>query len=41
MTEDEGRQIGYKVLPRPARNFPFNFFLWDVRRRVRTGRPIV
>ncbi|HET7736411.1 MAG TPA: oxygenase MpaB family protein [Nocardioidaceae bacterium] len=33
--------FGYKVLPRPARNFPFNFFLWDVRRRVRTGRPIV
>lgn len=33
--------FGYKFLPRPVRLFPFNFFLWDVRRRVRTGRPIV
>lgn len=36
-----GIGLGYRVLPRAARNFPFNYFLWDVRRRVRTGRPIV
>jgi len=33
--------FGYKFLPRPVRLFPFNYFLWDVRRRVRTGKPIV
>ncbi|GAA4536792.1 oxygenase MpaB family protein [Amycolatopsis samaneae] len=27
--------------PRPVRQFPFNFYLWDVRMRIRTGRPIV
>ena len=27
-------------LPRPAREFPFNAFLWDLRLRVRTGRPL-
>ncbi|HSV38378.1 MAG TPA: oxygenase MpaB family protein, partial [Nocardioidaceae bacterium] len=36
-----GIGLGYSVLPRPARNFPFNFFLWDFRRRVRTGKAIV
>ncbi|WP_067793177.1 oxygenase MpaB family protein [Actinomadura formosensis] len=30
-----------RVMPRPAREFPFNLYLHDVRRRIRTGRPIV
>ncbi|MFD0684396.1 oxygenase MpaB family protein [Actinomadura fibrosa] len=30
-----------RALPRPAREFPFNAYLWDVRRRIRAGRPIV
>lgn len=29
------------ALPRPAREFPFNLYLHDFRRRVRSGRPIV
>jgi uncharacterized protein (DUF2236 family) len=33
--------VGNRLLPGPARRFPFNYFLWDVRRRVRTGRPLV
>lgn len=28
-------------LPRPLREFPMNYYLWDARRRIRTGRPIV
>jgi uncharacterized protein (DUF2236 family) len=28
-------------LPRVVREFPFNVYLWDARRRIRTGRPIV
>ncbi|GAA1974826.1 oxygenase MpaB family protein [Amycolatopsis minnesotensis] len=28
-------------LPRPLRQFPFNLCLWDVRRRIRAGRPLV
>jgi uncharacterized protein (DUF2236 family) len=28
-------------LPPPLRAFPFNTYLWDFRRRVRSGRPIV
>ncbi len=28
-------------LPRPLREFPLNLYLWDVRRRIRTGTPIV
>jgi len=28
-------------LPGPIRRLPFNYFLWDVRRRVRTGRKLV
>ena len=28
-------------MPRIVRNFPFNFYLWDVRRRIRTGQRIV
>ncbi|WP_262365628.1 oxygenase MpaB family protein [Gordonia sp. OPL2] len=28
-------------LPKPLREFPFNVLLWDVRWRIRTGRPLV
>lgn len=28
-------------MPRALRQFPFNFFLWDLRRRIKTGRPLV
>ncbi len=28
-------------VPRSVRAFPFNAYLWDVRRRIRAGRPIV
>jgi uncharacterized protein (DUF2236 family) len=30
-----------RVLPRPAREFPWNVYLWDTRRRIRDGRAIV
>ncbi|QFG22401.1 oxygenase MpaB family protein [Actinomadura sp. WMMB 499] len=30
-----------RVLPRPLREFPFNVYLWDVRRRIRGGIAIV
>lgn len=30
-----------RVTPRPLREFPLNIYLWDTRRRIRTGRPIV
>ncbi len=30
-----------KVTPRFIRQFPFNVLLWDVDRRIRTGRPLV
>lgn len=30
-----------RVLPRPLREFPFNVYLWDFRRRMRIGRPFV
>lgn len=29
------------LLPRPVREFPFNWMLWDLDRRIRTGRPLV
>jgi uncharacterized protein (DUF2236 family) len=28
-------------LPEPVRAFPFNTYLWDVRRRIRTGRKLI
>lgn len=28
-------------LPGPVRRFPFNVYLWDVRRRIRRGKPLV
>ena len=30
-----------RMLPRFVRQFPFNVLLWDVDRRIRTGRPLV
>jgi uncharacterized protein (DUF2236 family) len=30
-----------RVMPRFVRKFPFNVLLWDVDRRIRTGRPLV
>ncbi len=30
-----------RALPRFVRQFPFNVLLWDVDRRIRTGRPLV
>jgi uncharacterized protein (DUF2236 family) len=29
------------LLPRRIREFPFNVLLWDLDRRIRTGRPLV
>jgi uncharacterized protein (DUF2236 family) len=29
------------LLPRPIRNFPNNVYLWDMRRRIASGRPLV
>jgi uncharacterized protein (DUF2236 family) len=28
-------------LPRPLREFPFNVYLWDLRRRIKRGTPLV
>ncbi|WP_204808545.1 oxygenase MpaB family protein [Mycobacterium riyadhense] len=30
-----------RMLPRIVREFPFNFMLWDLDRRIRAGRPLV
>jgi uncharacterized protein (DUF2236 family) len=30
-----------RMLPRVVRQFPFNLMLWDLERRIRTGRPLV
>jgi uncharacterized protein (DUF2236 family) len=30
-----------RILPRFVRQFPFNVLLWDIDRRIRTGRPLV
>jgi uncharacterized protein (DUF2236 family) len=30
-----------RMMPRFLRRFPFNVLLWDVDRRIRTGRPLV
>lgn len=30
-----------RALPRPVREFPWNAYWWDLRRRIRTGKPIV
>lgn len=30
-----------RVMPRPIRNFPSNAYLWDMRRRIKSGRPLV
>lgn len=47
-----GRQVAFELattaaaivlrhLPAPARQFPFNYLLWDFRRRRASGRPVV
>lgn len=33
--------VANRLAPRPLREFPLNIYLWDVRRRIRTGKPIV
>ncbi|MWA05544.1 DUF2236 domain-containing protein [Actinomadura sp. LD22] len=33
--------LANRAMPRPLREFPFNAYLWDVRRRIRKNRPIV
>ncbi|BBX98613.1 oxygenase MpaB family protein [Mycobacterium lacus] len=30
-----------RMMPRVVRQFPFNLMLWDLDRRIRTGRPLV
>ncbi|MFA1537955.1 oxygenase MpaB family protein [Actinomadura monticuli] len=30
-----------RLMPRPAREFPFNVYLHDFRRRIKSGRPVV
>lgn len=30
-----------RALPRPVREFPWNAYWWDLRRRIRNGKPIV
>ena len=30
-----------RILPRFVREFPFNLMLWDLDRRIKTGRPLV
>jgi uncharacterized protein (DUF2236 family) len=34
-------KTGNRILPGPVRRFPMNAYLWDARRRLRTGRPVV
>lgn len=49
---DSRRQFGFEVLtragalairhlPSPLRAFPFNYFLWDFRRRLAIGQPVI
>ncbi|MEV4259468.1 oxygenase MpaB family protein, partial [Spirillospora sp. NPDC049652] len=33
--------LANRTMPRPLREFPFNVYLWDFRRRMRTGRSFV
>ena len=30
-----------RISPRFVREFPFNFYIWDIRRRIRKGHPLV
>ena len=34
-------RMANRLMPRFVRRFPFNVLLWDVDRRIRTGRPLV
>jgi uncharacterized protein (DUF2236 family) len=36
-----GAATANRVLPRPLREFPWNVVLWDTRRRIRLGRPVI
>jgi len=38
---NRGTGVVVRRLPRVARNAPFNLYLWDMRRRMRRGRPLV
>ncbi|MCP2337249.1 oxygenase MpaB family protein [Actinomadura rupiterrae] len=33
--------LANRTMPKPLREFPFNLYLWDFRRRMRTGRSFV
>ncbi|WP_084533153.1 oxygenase MpaB family protein [Nocardia fusca] len=33
--------VGLKIQPRVLRQFPMNYYLWDMRRRIRKGKPLV
>ncbi|WP_020421358.1 oxygenase MpaB family protein [Amycolatopsis sp. ATCC 39116] len=33
--------LGVRLSPKLLREFPFNAYLWDLRRRLRSGRPLV
>ncbi|MEV5571019.1 oxygenase MpaB family protein [Spirillospora sp. NPDC052269] len=33
--------LANRTMPKPVRRFPFNAYLWDFRRRMRTGRSFV
>jgi uncharacterized protein (DUF2236 family) len=34
-------RVSNKLMPRPIRQFPFNVLMWDLDRRMKTGRPLV
>jgi uncharacterized protein (DUF2236 family) len=34
-------KTGNRILPGPVRRFPMNAYLWDARRRLHNGRPVV
>jgi uncharacterized protein (DUF2236 family) len=36
-----GATMANRILPRPLREFPWNIVLWDTRRRIRLGRPVI
>ncbi len=34
-------RVANNLMPRPIRQFPFNVLMWDLGRRMKTGRPLV
>jgi uncharacterized protein (DUF2236 family) len=34
-------RLANNLMPRFVRQFPFNVLLWDLDRRIKTGRPLV